>query len=107
MTTVQILGQSIAIFVGVVIGVLIAKFLDSKMCEKPNLYHFYFTCICVNAKGKRFYPSYKVELQHVYPSEEEIENLKHNILVANPEYKECAILSVIRLGVSSGRNQNS
>jgi len=92
---------AVVIFVGVLLGALISRFIDYNLSKKNNLYHFYVTFICVNSKGKRVYRSFDVSLRHLYPTEDEIQNLCRNVIVSNPEYKECAIMSWIRLGTDS------
>lgn len=95
----EILAHACVVFAGVIIGAVVAKFIDYKMFEQDNLYHFYVTFICVNSKGKRVYKSTKVSLRHLNPTQEEIENLCKSILDTYPEYKDCAIMSWIKLGV--------
>lgn len=101
MSVAQILANACVVFAGVIIGAVVAKFIDYKIHEQENLYHFYVTFICVNSKGKRVYRSFEVSLRHLYPTEDEIQNLCRNVIVSNPEYKECAIMSWIRLGADS------
>lgn len=101
MSVSQILANACVVFAGVIIGAVVAKFIDYKIHEQENLYHFYATFICVNSKGKRVYRTSKVSLRHLNPTEDEIKSICQDVLVINPEYKECAIMSWIRLGADS------
>lgn len=101
MSVAQILANACVVFAGVIIGAVVAKFIDYKVHEQENLYHFYVTFICVNSKGKRVYRTSKVSLRHLNPTEDEIKSICQDVLVINPEYKECAIMSWIRLGPDS------
>ena len=103
--------HALAAFAGAVAGILIISNLAlSKSTEEPEVElenssnvdtvsKYYFSVLGIKAKGAREYTSVTYIVKGLYPSEDNIEQVRQKAIAHNPDFKDCVVLSYMPISM--------
>lgn len=105
----QYIISAVAGIVGSIIGVAILGSIATKKIQSmiskpvetaestddsaPKTSWIYYTFLGIKAKGARAYTSGTFEIEGTIPTQKDLERARQQTLAANPDFKDCVILS--------------